>query len=188
MLGVFTGAGRVAPGRRRCSFKPMLANPFAPPNAAVADFRPDHDVRKPLSVWLTQAMAVLVVCGMAMFLVAIFASMRKYSAGIAGWHSGVFLRLAAFAGIIALALFTVVGAQLRVAATRWSALILMVLVIVADAVFAFFLADWLSGTSARFRMTTVDVAGVLALAASACLALALAWACCFSVRLRAWFS
>ncbi len=161
----------------------MQPNPFAPPRtASVAPGRRVAAMRKPASVWLLQALSLLVGGVCACGLVGIASTAREL-----GVDADLLARGAFFGLLLLCAVLAIVGSQQRRGFGRWSGLLLMLAVAAIAALFCGLVLAFGQGDPKGFHVITADRPTLLAAMALAGIALGLGAAFGFSVRCRAWF-
>ena len=169
----------------RGPFDPMQSNPFAPPGSVVTDPSPAATMRKPLSVWLTQALAIIAA---GIFLVGLAsARVMEHELGLRAGTSPT--QYAEFVVLLAGVGLTVFGSQRRRGYGRWVGMLLMAAVFVCAGLFCgvvLFLART-NPDGGGFDLRAEDRAALLVAIPLVVVTPLLCWAYGFSNRCRAWF-
>jgi len=140
------------------------------------------DMRKPVWVWLVQAMALLAAGACALTLDVLVPIVRF------GRADARFLAASAMAtGVIVCAGFALAGSQQRRAYGRWCGLALPASIVLKQGSTCMEWLDAMAGDAGESGLATADVAVIVATVAGMGLAVLPGWAYGFSRRCLSWF-
>jgi hypothetical protein len=160
----------------------MPPNPFSPPRSVVADMSFGADMRKPVRVWLVQAMALLAAGACAPTMDVLAPLVRSGRADV-----GLLAASSMAAGISVCARFALVGSQQRRAYVRWCGLALLASIVLPEGSTCMEWLDAMAGNAGESGLATAHIATIVAMVAVMGLALFLGWAYGVSRRCLSWF-
>jgi hypothetical protein len=140
-------------------------NPYAPPAASLdSEPKPSSRVRKPISAWLMQLLAIVAIVGPLVGLYRIFARMAwSDSLGLSSALKVALVNDSWRAAAVAVALGTLVGTHRRAAYGRWLGLVLLGAIItrLGYDVFVLQSGSWQSVGEYRRAANAAELAGQL---------------------------